>query len=104
MDAKNGKGKRGQGKRLTDAERLEVIKVIEEKRKSGREIARDFGVTEGAISKQQQQICKEEINSCLDACDQVRRRLQQLNSAMIKVKCDTSKQTTIRDCFFHKTK
>ena len=56
------------------------------------------------VNKQQQQNCKEEINSCLDACDQVRRRLQQLNSAMIKVKCDTSEQMTIRDCFFHKTK
>ena len=51
MDAKNGRGKRGQGKRLTDAERLEVIKLIEEKRKSGREIARDFGVTKAAIRK-----------------------------------------------------
>ena len=46
------------------------------------------------VFKQQQQICKEEINSCLDACDQVRRRLQQLNSVMIKVKWDTSKQMT----------
>ena len=47
------------------------------------------------VFKQQQKLCKEEINSCLDACDQVRRRLQQLNPAMIKVKCDTSKQMTI---------
>ena len=30
---------------------MEVIKLIEERRKSGREIARDFGVTEGAIRK-----------------------------------------------------
>ena len=56
------------------------------------------------VFKQQQKICKEEMNSCLDTCDQVHRRLQQLSSAMIKVKCHTSEQTTIRDCFFHKTK
>ena len=31
------------------------------------------------VFKQQQQICKEETNSCLDTCDQVQKRLQQLN-------------------------
>ena len=51
MDAKKGKGKQSQGKRLTDAEMLEIIKVIDENKKYGREIARDFGVTEGAIRK-----------------------------------------------------
>ena len=36
---------------MVDTERLEIIKAIKENRKSGREIARNFGITEGAIRK-----------------------------------------------------